>query len=134
MRCTNRRATASVLAAGLVGVLASCASRDAASSGQGGPAAIASSHPGAPVYVHECQSCHGARGRGDGAAARKANIDVPDLTDPETASQSDDELFTIVTRGHKPMPAFRDRLSDRERWDVVRYVRAAFAPAGAGKS
>lgn len=134
MRCTYQRATTIVLAAGLLGVLASCAGRDAAPSGQGGPAAVASSHPGASVYAHECQSCHGARGRGDGAAARNANIDVPDLTDAEMASQSDDELFAIVTRGHKPMPAFRDRLNEQQRWDVVRYVRAAFAPAGAGKS
>ena len=62
--------------------------------------------------------------------ARKANMDVPDLTDGETASQSDDELFAIVTKGHKPMPAFRDRLSEEQRWDVVRYVRTAFASGG----
>ena len=133
MRCTYRRGTTSVQAAGLLGILASCAGRDA-SSGQGGSPAIASSHPGAAVFVHECQSCHGARGRGDGAAARKANRDVPDLTDAETASQSDDELFAIVTRGHKPMPSFRDRLSEQQRWDVVRYVRAAFATGGTGKT
>ena len=128
------RSAASVSVAGLLCVLAACASKDAASSAQGAVAAIASSHPGAPVYVYQCQCCHGPRGRGDGATARKANMGVPDLTDPETASQSDEELFAIVTKGHKPMPAFRDRLSEQQRWDVVRYVRTAFTPGGANKS
>ena len=128
------RTGATVSAAALLGVLASCASRDAGSSAPSGSAAVAPSHPGASVYVRQCQNCHGPRGRGDGAAARKANMDVPDLTDEETRSQSDEDLFAIVTRGHKPMPAFRDRLSEQQRWDVVRYVRTAFSSAGAGKS
>jgi mono/diheme cytochrome c family protein len=96
----------------------------------GGPGLAASAHPGAAIYARQCQSCHGPRGRGDGPAARKANMDVPDLTDGETAGQSDQDLFDIVTKGSKPMPSFRDRLGEQQRWDVVRYVRAAFAPAG----
>ena len=132
--CRTFRTVAAVLVAGLPSALASCANRDAASDGQGGSSAVAPPHPGAAVYVHQCQCCHGSRGRGDGATARKANMDVPDLTDGETAAQSDEDLFAIVTRGQKPMPAFRDRLSEQQRWDVVRYVRTAFTPGAGGKS
>lgn len=87
---------------------------------------------GRTIYVRECQSCHGAGGRGDGGAARDFRGDMPDLTDADVYAAGDRDLYDIVTKGHKPMPAFRERLGEKQRWDVVNYVRAAFAPRGGG--
>jgi len=61
------------------------------------------------------------------------NTEMPDLTDHETAAETDEELFSVITKGSKPMPAFKNRLSEQQRWDVVRFVRVAFATGRDGK-
>src|SRR4051794_1183727 len=136
MRTGNRRLVVSGIAV-VVAALASCASP----SGSGGGAARgaaplpatadASARAGEAVYARQCVACHGARGKGDGPTARKTNVEMPDLTSPDIAGDTDQAFFDVVTKGSKPMPAFRDRLGEKERWDVVHYVRAAFASSGA---
>ena len=81
---------------------------------------------GRAVYAKECQSCHGPRGRGDGPAVGRLNVEVPDLTGEFVQSDSDGALFTVITKGSKPMPAYRKLLSEEQRWHVVNYVRSAF--------
>ena len=81
---------------------------------------------GRAVYAKNCQSCHGPRGRGDGPAVGRLNVSVPDLTDPDVQSETDGELFSIITKGSKPMPAYRRLLNEEQRWHVVNYVRSAF--------
>ena len=97
------------------------------------PADAHSVQIGRAVYAKQCQSCHGSRGKGDGPAARRMNTEMPDLTDREIAAETDDELFNVITKGSKPMPAFKNRLSEQQRWDVVRFVRVAFATGHDGK-
>ena len=81
---------------------------------------------GRALYTKQCQSCHGPRGRGDGPAVGRLNVSVPDLTDPDVRAESDGELFTVITRGSKPMPAYRKLMSEEQRWHVVNYLRASF--------
>src|SRR2546428_13016224 len=40
------------------------------------------------VYMKECQSCHGSRGKGDGPAERGMNTGIPDLTAPGNAAEN----------------------------------------------
>ncbi len=118
--------------------LASCAGRPPAPNPDtdGSKGAVVSDEQavrGRLVYMKECQSCHGSRGKGDGPAERRMNTEMPDLTDHETAAETDEELFSVITKGSKPMPAFKNRLSEQQRWDVVRFVRVAFATGRDGK-
>ena len=85
---------------------------------------------GRGLYAKHCQSCHGPGGRGDGPAVGRLNVEVTDLTHPDVQSESDGELFTVITRGSKPMPAYRKLLGEEQRWHVVNYLRAAFGPPG----
>ena len=95
--------------------LASCA----APQGGAGAATVAplpagadpSARAGATVFASQCVACHGPHGKGDGPAARKMHADMPDLAEA-AATSGDDELFKVVTNGFKPMPSFRDRLSE----------------------
>jgi hypothetical protein len=45
--------------------------------------------------------------------------------------RTDGELYWQITRGRLPMPAFEDKLSDLERWQLVDYIRtfADISPA-----
>jgi mono/diheme cytochrome c family protein len=44
------------------------------------------------------------------------------------SSVTDGEIFYQISEGRKPMPAFRRKLSEEQRWELVLYVRS-LAPA-----
>jgi mono/diheme cytochrome c family protein len=79
---------------------------------------------GKDLFSQHCKSCHGAKGKGDGPKAAKLDISCGDFTSDDVAKQSDGELFWKTTEGRKPMPSFKEKLSDSERWTVINYVRS----------
>lgn len=78
---------------------------------------------GRRLYGRECSSCHGEHGAGDGKSARDLEKPVPDLALVELVDQPDGALFWKIGVGRKPMPGFKDLLTDEERWRVVLYLR-----------
>lgn len=85
-------------------------------------AALAS---GRAVYLDKCAECHGEQGRGDGPQARMYDPSPGNLTDTKHMSaRTDGELFYQVSEGHRPMPAFKKRLSEEQRWQLVLFVRS----------
>jgi mono/diheme cytochrome c family protein len=79
---------------------------------------------GKALYHTHCESCHGAEGDGSGDRAPELSVMPTDFTDVrEMQRATDGELFWKITHGHRPMPAFRSKLSETERWQVVNYIR-----------
>jgi mono/diheme cytochrome c family protein len=71
---------------------------------------------GQAVYDANCASCHGADGIGVVENARDFNdVEYMRASAPVTFYQS-------VTNGKETMPAFKDSLSDEDRWNVVYYL------------
>jgi len=88
----------------------------------GSQAALAAARP---VYRENCAQCHGDTGRGDGREAKSHSTLPPDFTEPgRIAKQSDGVLFYKISEGKRPMPSFRHKLSDEQRWQLVALVRA----------
>ncbi|MBK7853318.1 MAG: cytochrome c [Bacteroidetes bacterium] len=83
----------------------------------------ASLKEGKDLYAQHCKSCHGAKGLGDGTKAEKIDISCGDFSSEETAKATDGELYWKTTEGRKPMPSFKEKLSDNERWAIVNYMR-----------
>jgi mono/diheme cytochrome c family protein len=83
------------------------------------------------LYREKCASCHGDTGKGDGDDAPLWGPKPTDFTSARLASQSDGELFYKISQGRRPMPGFRNRLTDRQRWELVLYLRSLseFPPA-----
>jgi mono/diheme cytochrome c family protein len=79
---------------------------------------------GKDLYTEHCKSCHGTKGKGDGTKAEKIEILCGDFTSPDYAKASDGEAYWKTTEGRKPMPSFKEKLSDNERWAVIYYVRS----------
>ena len=79
---------------------------------------------GKDLYAQHCKSCHGAKGKGDGSKADKLDITCGDFTSPEVAKMTDGELYWKTTEGRKPMPSYKEKLSDSERWKVINYIRS----------
>ena len=79
---------------------------------------------GKDIFAQQCKSCHGPKGKGDGPKAEKIDISCGDFTGDDMGKQTDGELFWKTTEGRKPMPSFKEKLSDSERWAVINYVRS----------
>jgi mono/diheme cytochrome c family protein len=85
-------------------------------------AALAS---GRAVYLDKCAECHGEAGKGDGPQARMYDPTPGNLTDTQHMSTlTDGGLFYQISEGHRPMPAFKKRLSEEQRWQLVLFVRS----------
>src|SRR6266498_2648113 len=88
---------------------------------------------GKTVYVKWCAGCHGDNGAGDGAGARRMIPPPRDFTAGlyqirSTASgelPTDADLLRAIDAGlpGTAMPGWQTRLSDRERRDVLAYIK-----------
>ena len=83
------------------------------------------------IYLDKCAQCHGGAGKGDGPQARMYDPAPGNLTDTKHISAlTDGELFYQISVGRKPMPAFKKRLSEAQRWQLVLLVRSFAEAAG----
>ncbi len=82
------------------------------------------------IYGIKCSDCHGEKGKGDGSEAMMYDPTPSDLTDAAKIGKlTDGEIFYQITEGRKPMPSFRKKLSEEQRWQLVLLVRW-FAASG----
>ena len=94
------------------------------------PTSDANLNAAKPVYNEYCANCHGDSGKGDGSDAMMYDPSPSDLTDAKhMRTLTDGDIFYQITQGRKPMPSFRKKLSDDQRWQLVILVRTFAAPA-----
>ena len=86
-------------------------------------------------YDANCVGCHGATGKGDGAAAAALNPKPQDHTDGKAMNALTDKyLFDIIKQGGKAvqkaavMPAANKKLTDQDISDMVAYIRSLANP------
>ncbi len=78
-----------------------------------------------PVYLDKCSECHGETGQGNGPQAKMYDPRPRMLTDaPHLSTVTDGELFYVISQGHKPMPSYKRKLTEDQRWQLVLLVRA----------
>jgi copper transport protein len=104
-----------------------------ATAGQANPIAPNSQSiaAGKAVYVKNCAHCHGVSGRGDGPDGLLLNPRPADLTKHGVPGvHTDAQLFDWITNGlpGTRMPAWKDKLSDTDRWNLVNYMRFLALP------
>jgi mono/diheme cytochrome c family protein len=88
------------------------------------PATAASLQNGQFLYLNHCLSCHGVNADGKGERASTISLAPANLTDRAAIGrESDGLLFWKISEGHDPMPAYKNRLSESDRWDLVNYLR-----------
>jgi cytochrome c len=81
------------------------------------------------IYMAECAQCHGEHGKGDGPEAMMHSSAPADLTDAGYMKGiTDGEIFYQISEGRQPMPSFKKRLTEEERWELVLFVRSFARP------
>lgn len=84
---------------------------------------------GRRLYLDKCAECHGETGKGDGNQSRMYNTPPTNFTDAQKMNaESDGELFYRLSEGHRPMPSFKKRYGEGQRWQLVLFLRT-FAEA-----
>ncbi len=86
---------------------------------------------GKASFDQMCGSCHGASGKGDGAAAAALNPKPRDLTDKKYVSGLNDDYLTKLIKGggaavgKSPlMPPMGSALKDTDIENLIAYVRS----------
>ena len=78
------------------------------------------------LFGLHCAVCHGPTGRGDGPVVEfwAEGVRRPaDLTSEHISQYPDGTLYRIITQGIGRMPPLRENLTERQRWDVINYLR-----------
>jgi mono/diheme cytochrome c family protein len=87
------------------------------------------------TYEAKCVNCHGDEGKGDGSDAMMYDPQPSDLTNAAKLNKrTDGQIFYQITEGKKPMPSYKDKLSDEQRWQLVLLVRSFAAQPAGGSS
>jgi mono/diheme cytochrome c family protein len=97
---------------------------------------------GKKLYDSYCSTCHGEKGKGDGAAARALPVKPADHTNGAIMNQlSDQFLIDIISKGGSAvgkssfMPSWGGAIDDKQIGSLVAYLRSiADPPYKSGKS
>ncbi len=74
-------------------------------------------------YQKHCEACHGESATGGLVKVDNKQIKVPSLKADHAIKHTDDQITKMITNGEEEMPAFKDKLSQAEIAEMVRYVR-----------
>lgn len=90
------------------------------------PADEVSLQRGEILFSLHCAVCHGQAGQGDGSVVLFWRQDArrpADLSEARIAQYPGGSLYRIITQGIGVMPPLRENLTERQRWDVINFVR-----------
>ena len=91
------------------------------------PADAASMARGEALYMDHCTACHGPDGAGDGPAAAALDPPPADMR-AHVPFHPEGETYAFISEGFPgtAMPAWKDQLTEDQRWDLVNFLRGTF--------
>jgi len=78
---------------------------------------------GKKLYKQLCAICHGVKGKGDGMAGASLTPKPANFTKDVIKGETDGALFWKMSEGNAPMAAYKESLSEDERWVLITYIR-----------
>lgn len=83
---------------------------------------------GQKVFETNCTICHKADGTGGKVTVEGKSLNVEDLTAEKIKAFTDEKIISYIIKGipSEGMPSFKDKLSEGEMRDVVKYIRKEF--------
>lgn len=86
-------------------------------------ATAASVTEGKALFEINCVMCHGRTSAERGPVGKKLIPPPPGLDHDRVKGLSDSAIFKAVTFGFGRMPAFQDKLTPQERWNLINFLR-----------
>ncbi len=71
-----------------------------------------------------CAPCHGRSGYGDGMVVRRGFPAPPSYHTDALRHAPDSHFYQVITHGYGVMYPYAARVSPRDRWAIVAYIRA----------
>jgi len=78
---------------------------------------------GKKIFSNMCMVCHGATGKGNGVAGVSLVPRPANFLSIEVRNETDGAIFWKLTEGKPPMAAYKDLLTEDQRWELVNYIR-----------
>jgi len=82
---------------------------------------VDSVNEGKLLFTRYCQSCHGYHGEGDGVVGARLGEQPANLL-RLAGRQSEGAFAWKIQQGRGAMPAFHEKLTNREIWTIVNFV------------
>ena len=81
---------------------------------------------GRKLYSDNCAACHKQDGKGGKVTIEGKTINPDDLTSAKIKNLADDKIYGYIYKGIEEdgMPSFKDKLSEAEIREVVKFLRA----------
>lgn len=70
-----------------------------------------------------CTPCHDQTGGGKGTVIQRGFPLPPELSSEHTRAIGDGEIFEIISKGQRSMPAYGPQIPASDRWAIVAWVR-----------
>ncbi|MRR52897.1 MAG: cytochrome c [Deltaproteobacteria bacterium] len=74
------------------------------------------------LFIINCALCHGEVSSQPGSVGLKLDPRPPGLDQSRMQELSEVFIFRVITLGFGRMPPFKDKLSPRERWDIINFL------------
>lgn len=78
---------------------------------------------GAEIYRGLCASCHGPKAAGNGEMAASFIPEPANLL-KRLKNHSEGDFFWKISNGRGPMPGFKDKLTEKQIWDVINFIKS----------
>jgi mono/diheme cytochrome c family protein len=79
---------------------------------------------GQKVFTINCAVCHGATGQGNGITTKYGLLGVANYHQDKYRQMADGQIFNTITNGYNSMMAYGDKVTVKDRWAIVAYIRA----------
>jgi mono/diheme cytochrome c family protein len=88
------------------------------------PATPALLERGRKVFEITCAVCHGATGQGNGITSKYGLLGIANYHQDKYRQMADGQIFNTITHGYNTMMAYGDKVTVKDRWAIIAYIRA----------
>ncbi len=79
---------------------------------------------GQKEFTIDCAVCHGATGQGNGITSKYGLIGIANYHQDKYRQMADGQIFNTITHGFNTMMAYGDKVTVKDRWAIIAYIRA----------
>jgi len=79
---------------------------------------------GQKEFTINCSVCHGATGQGNGITSKYGLLGIANYHQDKYRQMADGQIFNTITHGFNTMMAYGDKVTVKDRWAIIAYIRA----------